>query len=694
MTRFLLTLPLPRSDNLHIPSAAPRHLAVGPRQPNLQSRSRRAPPQRLDPLDVRSTTAPAPGDNLRLLHHRVAPALPGREVLRLPRGVVLRRALGRPPRELVLRQALEVVYLGVGREPHELAERVAALGHDERAPLLGRRRRLAQRRREPVVVGLLREPRPPVVLAQVPHRRLQVRNVGLEGVHLARRRHGPFLARLGGAGVVGAGERLAVARNLLPLVAVRLERLELAVALFYVLLERRRALLGRLDLGLEVGDARRLLVRVAHAGLERLNLERRRAEALVALRNRAARLVVLLLDAAELLFGIHGDRLESLEFLRAELPGGRVELKLLRLRQVRTEAGKVRDLLRDDPELGHVGREEIRVGRRTGRQGRLRHRVLHLRMRVWLGPALLMQQLVQVEANLSRQCGEVLCGLFALLKRLLRAVVPSQRERSVLEILESAHGLAGNDLGAAGLPDNVLGLFAEVLCHLVVLARLGNDPLDHAPGGRNGRGGRIQMALHNESAHVHGVGEALQIVRKVNLGEMGHERNGALQLAGALGLLEFIPPEAVDPPVHRPLHRLQLKQSALIVLELLDRAVADGVDEAAAHGRHPGELVNGIAASKHVVLVAGVRLARDAFLEEALEQSGLERQSLEAKERQHGVAVLLVGLGQEELYDFEVLLRFLRLQTAKLQVDRLDLCLGSRDLELHVEVHHGAGLAV
>ncbi|GKT86866.1 hypothetical protein Ct61P_04716 [Colletotrichum tofieldiae] len=540
----------------------------------------------------------------------------------------------------------------------------------------------------PVVAVLLRRPRPPVVLAEVPHGGLQARDLALEGVHLARRRHGPLLAGLGARRARAVRERLAVARNLLPLVAVRLQRLELAVLLVNVLLEAGGLLLGRLDLRLEVLDAGGLGVSVLHPRLERLDLEVGRAEVLVTLRNGPARLVVLLLKAAQILLRVDGNSLDRLELLGAELPGAGLTSNSCVWDRSALSAAK------SEIWLVRVRSLDRYVEKRSDSLDMVTL-VVALEMVSWtsrLAAALLVQERVQVEANLPSQSSKLAGGILALLEGLLGLL--RQHQRSGLEILQGPDGLAGDDLGAPGLVNDELRLLAEVLRHLVVLGLGRHSPLDHGSQGSKRGAGRFQVALHDNSLHVSVLGEIGQLVGKVHLGEMRHERDRALEFVRALLLFEFVPAQAVDPSVQCPLHGLQLEQGVLEPLELLNRAVADGVGEPLAHGRDPRKLINGVATGEDVILVAGVRLAVDALLDERLQELRLESESSEPQQSEHRILVLLVRVGEEHLDYFQVLLGFLSLQSSQLQVDGLDLGLGSGDLELQVQVHHGAGFAV
>ncbi|KUI55291.1 hypothetical protein VP1G_10747 [Cytospora mali] len=238
-----------------------------------------------------------------------------------------------PPR----RERAEVEHRRRRGHLDQLAEDVLALGHHQRPPLLLHRRRLLERLREPVVVSLLREPRTAVVLPQVPHGGLQAGDLLLERVHLARRRDSHLLACLGAG--CGLAERARVARDLLPLVPVRLKRLELAILLLDVLLEGRSISLGLLDLQFQIGDEVGLGGGVAHAGLKRVDLEHCRAEVLLALRDGSPSLIILLLEVAKLLLGVDRDGLDGLEILRAENPWRGATLKLLGLGEVGSKLG-------------------------------------------------------------------------------------------------------------------------------------------------------------------------------------------------------------------------------------------------------------------------------------------------------------------------------------------------------------------
>ena len=66
--------------------------------------------------------------------------------------------------------------------------------------------------------------------------------------------------------------------------------------------------------------------------------------------------------------------------------------------------------------------------------------------------------------------------------------------------------------------------------------------------------------------------------------------------------------------------------------------------------------------------MARVRLSIDTFLDETLEEVRLECQSSESEEGKDRVLVVLVGLGQEELDNLEVLLSLLRLQASELEI--------------------------
>src|SRR5690606_37158077 len=126
--------------------------------------------------------------------------------------------------------------------------------------------------------------------------------------NIPRRRHRPLLpgppapARAARPRAAAAlGERARVAGDLLPLVRVALEDPQLAVLLLHVLAQPAGLGDGALQLRPQLPHEPHLGVRVAHARLERLDLEKRRAERVLALLHGPARLAVLLPQAPELL---------------------------------------------------------------------------------------------------------------------------------------------------------------------------------------------------------------------------------------------------------------------------------------------------------------------------------------------------------------------------------------------------------